>query len=128
MPEGLEMGVTQFHGNYKTGKESCGDDCGVLILTAGIGVEHYDHSTNQLTTILPYSQMPSLPGSADIARWGNKFYLHFYNPPAQGLPSDIFEYKIDYTACTAALVRTIATPSTGSIGNGMDMVNANTLI
>tara|TARA_R110002020_G_C16236083_1_gene768773 strand:- start:32 stop:1585 length:1554 start_codon:yes stop_codon:yes gene_type:complete len=123
MPNGLEMGKTQFHGNYKTDEpDGCNKNCVVLFLTSSSpatgtslgtdAVHYFDFITGQSTEVVSFAQdLINNPGFfyAGLSMWGDKFYVTRvegnvnYNDGAH----EVHEYEIDWSVCKAKLSRII---------------------
>jgi len=130
MPDGLEMGKTQFHGDYKSTIKLNSDcsECDVLVASDSYYMYKPDSTlggfntvavdiTNYNPTTAP--NYPNFGGSVGL--FGDKIFA------VDSFSLGIFEWHIDYGTCTAKHINTYYVGHGGSAA-GACMKDANTFL
>ena len=132
MPDGLEMGKTQFHGDYKSTiklNSNC-SKCDVLVVDDSYYMYKPDSNLGGFNTVAVDITNYSNPatGNTSYPNFGGSVGL--YNDrifAVDSFSSGIFEWQIDYNTCVAKHINTYYVGHGGSVA-GACMKDANTFL
>jgi|TARA_R100001463_G_scaffold135494_1_gene198894 hypothetical protein len=132
MPDGLEMGKTQFHGDYKSTIKLNSDcsECDVLVVDDSYYMYKPDTNLNSFSAAAvditnypnPVTGNTTYPNFGhSVGMFGNKIFA------VDGFSSGIFEWQIDYNGCVAKHINTYYVGHGGDAA-GACMKDANTFL